>query len=582
MVSSAVTSRCTSRSASPTEPTRRAGLAGALVMALAGCGGARAPGPGRVATQAQAAADLIVVGGDVVTLDPARPHATALAVRAGAIVAVGTDAEVLALAGPTTRRLVLDGQTVTPGLVDGHCHLYGLGADLDYVSVRELSAADAAARAGAAAHAAPGSWIRGRGWDQNKWPGQEFPHRRLLDAAAPGAPIVLRRIDGHAAWVSTEAMRRAGIDRTTASPEGGEIVRDAAGEPTGVLIDNAMNLVDRAMPAPTAAERTARIERAAAAAIAVGLTGVHEMGIDADTVAAYQALDAAGRLPLRVYAYLEGDPATSAALRATPPPPAGARFALAGVKYFADGALGSRGARLLEDYADRPGQRGLWVTAPATLRRATIDAVTGGWQVAVHAIGDAGNRATLEAFAAALAVKPGDRRLRIEHLQVVHPDDLPRLHQLGVIASMQPTHATSDMPWAEQRLGPTRIAGAYAWRQVLSSGAMLVAGSDFPVEGVAPLWGVYAAVTRQDHAGQPVGGWRAGELLSLGEALTAFTAGPAYAAFAEARRGRIAVGFDADLTVYDRPLAADASLLATGIRYTIVAGAVVHAAAGAP
>jgi predicted amidohydrolase YtcJ len=275
-----------------------------------------------------------------------------------------------------------------------------------------------------------------------------------------------------------------------------------------------------------------------------------------------------------VYAYRRVDPAAAKQLRTDPPRPAGARFEMRGVKFFVDGALGSRGARLVEDYSDDPGNRGLWVTPPDVLAKAVDDAVTGGWQVAIHAIGDAGNHAVLDAYEAALKAHPGDRRLRVEHCQVLLPDDIPRFAALGVIASMQPTHATSDMPWAEARLGAARIQGAYAWRSVLATGAHLVAGSDFPVEEPSPILGLYAAVTRQDRDGKPAGGWYPGQRMTLEEALRAFTAAPAFAAFAERDRGVLAPGMAADVTVFSRALEAGPALLDTRADLTIVGGAI--------
>ena len=559
----------------------------AVVAACAGGGGTTITSP---AGPAPAAATIVVLGGDVRTMDPARPKATALAIRGDRIAAVGDEADVRPLIGPTTRVIQLRGESVTPGLVDGHCHLYGLGADLDNISVRGAESAGAAA--GLVAKAGKerrDEWLIGRGWDQNKWPGQEFPSRKVLDQVVGDRPVALRRVDGHALWVSTEALKRAGITRATKDPGGGKIIRDKAGEPTGVLVDKAMHLVDKVMPVPTEEVIQRRIQTAARVAVEAGLSGVPEMGLEPSWIEGDRVLVAAdasaGRrgaeraVPLRVWAYRAGDAAASAALR-TEKPFGDDRFAVRGVKFFADGALGSRGARLLADYSDDTGNRGLWVTEPAALARAIDDAVAGGWQVAVHAIGDAGNRAVLDAYQAALAAHPGDRRLRIEHVQVIALEDLPRLAKLGVVASMQPTHATSDMPWAEQRVGANRIAGAYAWRKVLASGATLVAGSDFPVEAVPPLGGVYAAVTRRDPSGAPAGGWYPAERMTLDEALAAFTVAPAYAGFAEADRGRLRAGMAADVTIYDRPLVAGPALLETRARATIVAGEIVFERGG--
>jgi predicted amidohydrolase YtcJ len=524
------------------------------------------------------------VGGRVHALDPDAPVGaapTAIAISGDRIVAVGGDAEVRRLAGPGARVIELAGKTVTPGLIDAHCHLYGLGADLESVSLRGLgSEAEAVQVIAAAAAARPaGEWLIGRGWDQNRWPGQAFPTRAALDAAVGDRPVVLRRIDGHAIWASSRALAAAKVTAATPDPSGGKIVRGAGGEPTGVLIDNATALVEAAIPAAPAGARERRIRAAARRAVEVGLTGVHDMGIDDATADVYRALAARRELPLRVYAFLSG-PADLGRLGRGPAPAVG-RFELRGVKFFADGALGSRGARLYADYGDDRGNRGLWVTAPDALAAAVDTATRTGWQVAVHAIGDAAVGSVLDAIGAAQKKYPGDHRPRIEHLQIIAPEDLPRLVESRAIASMQPTHATSDMPWAEQRIGAERIKGAYAWRTVLDKGVPLAAGSDFPVEEVSPLLGIYAAVTRQDGSGAPPGGWYPTQRMTLDEALAAFTYGAAYAGFAEDTRGRIAVGRLADLTVFDGALAPDRSLLERKVALTIVGGEVVYEAVNA-
>jgi predicted amidohydrolase YtcJ len=550
MVSKPVTSRSISRSV--------------LLISLAACG------PARVAEHGSA--ELVLLGGDVRTMDPAHPHATAVAVRGDAIAAVGGDADVRPWIGASTKVVELHGASVTPGLVDAHCHLFGLGIALGGVQLDDASSeAEAVKRVRDASQVGEG-WILGRGWDQNRWPGQKFPSRARLDAIA--RPVVMRRIDGHAIWANSAALRAAGVDAKTADPPGGKIVRDERGEPTGVLIDNAMELVEAKVPPLSLEQRRADIALAAKVAIATGITGVQEMGIDDTTAEAYRALDAAHELPLRVYAYHVGDPDHPGALGH--PAPAQGRFAMRGVKFFADGALGSRGARLYADYDDDHGNRGLWVTEPAQLGKAVDAAVAGGWQVAIHAIGDAGIGSVLDAYEAAERAHPGDLRLRVEHLQVLAEKDLPRVVATHAIASMQPTHATSDMPWAEARVGKQRITGAYAWRTMLDHHVPVAFGSDFPVEEVGPLLGIYAAVTRQDAAGNPPGGWYPAQRMTLDEAITAFTRGAAYAEFAEKFRGTIAPGYNADLTVFDRPLAPDRSLLETRVQMTVVGGQIVY------
>ena len=549
------------------------------MLALAACGGRASPAAPPTAT-------LVLVGGEIYTNDGERPRAQAVAVRGNRIVLVGDDAAVRALIGPDTRVIELGGRTVTAGLIDGHCHLYGLGAARDKVALKgAASEADAVARVVEAARTRPaGEWIEGRGWDQNPW-GGEFPTKASLDAALRDRPVALTRVDGHALWVNSAALALAGVTRATPDPAGGKIVRDARGEPTGVLVDNATMLVEQKIPAASAEARERRIRAAAAEAIAAGLTGVHEMGIDDATVAVYRDLARAGELPLRVNAYLEGNEAIVAGLaaRELEPDDGDAHFSLVGVKLFADGALGSRGAALAADYADEPGNRGLWVTQPADLKRLVGVATAAGWQVATHAIGDAATHATVDAYQAAIEASPGSEpRLRVEHAQVMMVPDIARMASLEIIASMQPTHATSDMPWAEQRLGPTRLAGAYAWRSMLDAGALIVAGSDFPVEETATTFGLYAAVTRQDPSGQPAGGWYPAQRLTLDEAVYAFSAAPAYAGFVEEQRGRVRPGMVADLTVFDRPLVADRSLLDSAAALTIVGGEIVYERGAAP
>ena len=575
MVSKVAASKCTSRSVSPI--SERLTLLAAVSAVLAGaCGGAE-HGGGEMS-----GADLVLTGGAVMTMDKAHPEATAIAIRGDRILAVGSDREVMSWVGRRTRVIQLEGRSVTPGLVDSHAHLYGLGSALESLSLKgAASEEEAAVKAKAAAATLPeGEWLVGRGWDQNLWPDKKFPSAATLDYALGGRPAALERIDGHAVWVSSKALELAGIDRSTRDPKGGRIVRDGNGDATGVLIDAAMGLVDGKIPPPSDATRQRRVLAAAKLAIEAGITCVHEMGIDDATADVYRNLEDERRLPLRIYAFLSGDPRTAGALPRRVPDidrDGNARFIMRGVKFFADGALGSRGAVLLAPYSDDPKNSGLWVTPAGELERAIEAAVDGGWQPAVHAIGDAGVRAVLDAYQAVRLQQPkADLRLRVEHAQVVAPEDMTRFAKLGVIASMQPTHATSDMPWAEARLGPDRIRGSYAWRQMVDSGAQVAFGSDFPVEEVAPLYGIYAAVTRQDVKGQPPGGWRPEEKLTLEEAVRAFTSAGAYAGFAEKHRGQIKVGMVADITVYDRKLAADASLLQTKIDMTIVGGEPVY------
>jgi predicted amidohydrolase YtcJ len=479
--------------------------------------------------------------------------------------------------GAQTQVIDLAGRTVTPGWVDGHCHLSGLGGALENVSLRGVASEDEVLRlvVEAAKDRAPGEWLVGRGWDQNLW-GGEFPTKKELDAAVGDRPVSLRRVDGHALWANSAALALAGVTRDTKDPPGGKILRDAKGEPTGVFVDNAMDLIEAKIPSASAEVVERRIRAAAAYAIERGLTGVHEMGIDDATAEVYRRLAMAGDLPLRVTGYLSADPAVAKTLRTRRPTDlddGDAYFSLRGIKLYADGALGSRGAALAADYSDDHGNRGNWVTSPEDLKQAVADASAGGWQIAVHAIGDAAIHAVLDAFEAAGGGK--ELRHRVEHVQVIAPADVARFAALSVIASMQPTHATSDMPWAEARVGADRIQGGYAWRTLLDAGATLVGGSDFPVEDVGPLLQLYAAVTRQDADGNPPGGWYPAQRMTLDEALRAFTVTPAFAAFVQGDRGRVRRGMVADLVVVDGALAADRTLLDRKVDLTIVGGKVV-------
>src|SRR5437773_1502789 len=543
---------------------------------------------------AQAPADLVLYHGAVLTLDPARPEAQAVAVRGGTIAAVGSDAEVLALAGPATRRIDLGGRLVLPGLVDAHGHIQALGDDMASVDVHGAASVEEIARRAAAraGERPPGAWVSGDGWDQNLWPGRAFPDHRPLTRAVPDHPVWLDRIDGHAGWANLKAMQAARVTRRTPDPPGGRIVRDAHGDPTGIFIDNAQDLITAARPRPTRDQIKESIRRSLARCAEAGLTEVHDAGVGDEEVAAYRELADAGQLPLRVYLMWNGiGPAVAQAASAGKPlealletPPLinyRDRLTLRAVKLMIDGAMGSRGAVFFEDYADDRGNKGLFVTAPEDVEKRTELALRKGYQVCTHAIGDRGIHLTLEAYRKALAAVPTrDPRLRIEHLQCVAAADVPILKELGVIASMQPSHATSDMYWADDRVGPQRGKGLYAWRWVLDAGIPLAAGSDFPVDPEKPLIGIHSGVTRQDLKNWPEGGWHAEQKMTLDEVLRAYTAGAAYAAFEENQKGRIAPGFWADLTVTARDLRAipAAEIVGAGIAYTIVGGTVVYEA----
>lgn len=533
----------------------------------------------------------LLTAASIHTGQPDAPAATALAwdTDDGRLVAVG-DRRALRRAYPQASVTDLGQASIVPGLIDAHAHLMFLGGTLMQADLTgATSRQDIVARLQRFAADNPDGWLLGSGWDQNLWPEKQFPGTAELDAAFPDRPVWLGRIDGHAGWGNSAALRAVAGQpgqrplNGTWQPEGGRILRDAKGEPSGVFIDEAMQVVRAAMPAPTAAVRGQMLSRALDKAVSQGLTGVHDMGVSREDLALMRQFADAGKLPLRIDAYADGNGDALADLCAEGAyQHAGGRLEMRGVKLFMDGALGSRGAALLADYSDDPHNRGLLVTSPEDFETAVRKADGCHLQVATHAIGDRGNRIALDTYARVLGKRSStDHRWRIEHAQVVALEDIPRFAQLGVIASMQPTHATSDMGWAQERVGPERILGAYAWRRMLASGAHIALGSDFPVEQVDPRLGLYAAVTRQDRAGRPPGGWQPEQRLTAAEALRGFTADAAWAGHDEAQVGRLQPGLRADFVVLDRdPLTVPPAQLSTlQVRSTWVDGRPVYEAA---
>lgn len=500
------------------------------------------------------------------TMDAARPRAQAMAFDDdGRILALG-ESTALIRRYPKARRLDAGGATVVPGLIDAHGHVAGLGLSrlrVDLVDTRSKDEILQRLR-DFARDLPPGAWLLGRGWDQNDWTDQRFPTVADLDRDFPDRPVWLSRVDGHAGWGNTAAMRAVKRDLSGEwQPDGGKIERDGKQRATGVFVDAAMDLVETSMPAMDDATAERALALGMQLAVEHGLTGVHDAGVSLAQLQRYQRLADRDEMPLRINAMADGnDKAFEWLCRNGLYAHPSGRLQMRSVKLYADGALGSRGAAMTEDYHDDPGNRGLLLMTPEALAQVTARARGCAVQVATHAIGDRGNHEVLQAYAGALGADAGDHRWRIEHAQVLAPGDLLRLSALRVIASMQPTHATSDMPWAQDRVGPERINGAYAWRQLRDSGARLALGSDFPVESVDPRLGLYAATTRSDTRGMPLGGWHPEEKLTAYEALRGFTLDAAYAGFNENEVGSLAVGKRADFVLLkEDPLAISPALL---------------------
>jgi predicted amidohydrolase YtcJ len=483
---------------------------------------------------------------------------SALAFEAGKVLEIGDDAS-LRTKYPAAHLIDGHGKTLLPGLIDAHGHVVYLGLEsvqIQLTGTTSLQQAQQKIRAYAQANPRR-AWLLGDGWNQVIWNLGRFPTAQELDAAIADRPAALDRIDGHATWLNTKALHAAGITKDTPDPTGGRIERDAAGNPSGVLVDKAMDLVEAVVPQPTDAERIAALRVAMAHMNSVGLTGVGDAGVSAKDIAAYKRLADQGRLSVRIYAMIL-DTGEDFRVIAKDGPLLGYgndRLTVRSVKLIADGALGSRGAALMAPYSDKPEQHGLLFMTDAEMQHKIETALKAGYQVNIHAIGDAANHQVLDAFEAAYRTVGGRQlRNRIEHAQVVALPDIPRFKQLDLIASMQPTHATGDMNMAETRIGPERLKGAYAWRAFLDQGTVIAGGSDFPVESDNPFFGLHAAVTRTDHANQPPGGWHPEQSMTLLEAFRSFTLDAAYAERQELSLGSLEPGKWADFIVIDRDL----------------------------
>lgn len=539
-----------------------------------------------------ARATLVLRGGPLRSLDPQCDGASAVALVDGRIAWVGDAADAAPWIGPATEVVELAGRAVLPGFADAHLHLSGLAdllVEVDLVGTRSF--AEVVQRVAARAAELPdGTWVMGRGWDQNDWPDTQLPHHAALSEAIPRHPVVLTRIDGHALLANRAALDAAGVGTASVAPDGGRIHFDDSGEPTGVLVDNAMGLVRSLLPEAPRAERRRRLAVAIAHLHAHGITSVHDAGIDADTVRLFAEMARAGELPLRVHAMLRADDPELRRPRVDSGWPSAdltgqGLLAVRAIKAMADGALGSRGAALLRPYADEPGQRGLVLADHEGVAELASFALAHGWQLCTHAIGDRANRIVLDAYEQALTARPtNDHRFRVEHAQIIDPADIPRFAQLGVTPSMQAQHQTSDMPWAGERLGEERLAGAYAWRALLDTGVTIPGGSDAPVEVLDVPAALHAAATRQDADDQPPGGWHAEQCMTRAEALAHVTLWPAWAAFHEDDLGSITPGKRADLVVLSAdPLTVPASDLDDlVVELTVFDGQVVYRRDAAP
>ncbi|HEY9403995.1 MAG TPA: amidohydrolase family protein [Pyrinomonadaceae bacterium] len=545
-----------------------------------------------VAPAAQRRVALVLTNGKIFTADGRGTIAEAVAVEGERIVAVGTSADI-ARAYTGARTVDLGGRLVTPGFNDAHIHFIGGGLSLLRVElVGAKTLAEAKARIAAKVRELPpGAWILGRGWDHTLWGGQ-WPTRADLDAVAPDNPVFVQRVDGHVSWVNTLALTKAGVTRETRAPEGGEILHDRDGQPTGILKETAATLVARVVPEPSRAERMQAAERALAAARRNGITSINDnSGYEATEL--YRELLQAGKLTVRVAEWqnfedpvekLKGQRAEFASFKIDP-----LRIRLTALKGYVDGTLGSRTAAMLAPFADDPHNSGIPRRPPAELMGMIMQRDREGFQIALHAIGDKANRMALDGFAEGLKTPrgamhgsvqypPGGPRHRIEHSQVVAPTDFARFRDLGVVASMQPSHAISDKRWAQDRLGEYRVQGAYAWHMMRSFGVRVAFGTDWPVEPINPYLGLYAAVTRQSTEGDPAGGWWPQERLSIADAIRCYTAESAYASFEETQKGQLVPGMLADMTVHSRDLLTikPEEILQTEAVMTILGGSVVY------
>ena len=571
----------------------------ALLALVAGC----AEDPGEPAQPEDAG--LILINARVYTLDwdepgpdgtvmPGAPRdaggwhpdGQAIVIRDGEILFVGSSVDAMQFKGDSTRVVDLAGATVIPGLVDSHTHVFGLGALLDQVNLVGVETEEeAVALIVERAKSVPkGGWIVGRGWDEGAW-ANRYPDKALLTAKVPDHPVFMDSLHGFAGWGNQIALDEAGITAESVVPVGGEMRLGSDGQPTGLFLNQAVQMLSSAVPEPSRATLTKQLLLGLEQMAADGYTAVHDAGLDSQQMSVLEELEAQGRLPIRVYAMLSlrDEELIRKWIGKGPDTDTDSMLVTRTVKAYYDGALGSRGARLLYDYSDKPGHRGVSGDEYGFNEALNAEAMKAGFQVAIHAIGDAGNREALDILEAVFEEDPSTaaNRHRIEHAQVISPEDIPRLGRLGIIASMEPPHAMEDKAWAEDRLGSERILGAYAWRSLRETGARLTFNADNPGSDHNIFYGLHSAITRQDKDGHPEGGWYTEQRVSVEEAVRAYTAWSAYASFREDDTGIIEPGRWADLTVMniDPFVVADQQpdrLLAGQILMTIIGGNIVY------
>jgi len=535
------------------------------------------------------AADVVFINGNIYTVSERQPRAEAIAVKGDRIIFVGSNREVKRYEGKATRIVDLHGGTVVPGMTDSHNHLFGIGQremtlNLEGTTSLEDLLSKVKARV---ERAKPGEWITGRGWIETHWKPPAFPTRQDLDRVAPNNPVFLRRADGHASVANSAALKLAGIDRNTPNPFGGEISKDkATGEPAGMLLDNAQGLVNKHIPPTTEADAEQAVILGVKRSIELGWCEIQDAGGTFAETALYRKLYGEGKIRLRIYKAVYGPTPDSQRLlsEGTSVGDYNGRFTLRTIKVVMDGALGSRGAALLDPYSDAPETSGFLTAKPDELLPMFIEALKQGIQIETHAIGDRANRVTLDLYEKAFAAVPpaqrkvSEPRWRIEHAQILNPSDIPRFARLGVIPSMQPSHAIGDLFFAPSRLGLRRLEGAYAWQSLLKTGAIIAGGSDAPVERGEPMIEFYAAVARRDQKGFTGEGWHKEQAVSREQALKMFTLWAAHAAFEEKTKGSIEVGKLADLTVLSADIMKipEPEILKTRCLMTVIGGEIVY------